>query len=379
MIPTNKHGHGWQAVWGVILSVTLAGCAQPERGSTNAPQVKLGRVFVLPGVRQTRPDVGVPGRIDHMAYDPATQRLFVAALENGSVEVLDLEAGRGVQSIQGLSRPQGAAVIPTRGCVAVACGGDGVMHVYDTRSLEEKATVEVGPDADNVRYDAKADTVLVSYGSTNNGAIAVFETRTWTRVREIRFDSRPESFQPDPGSERVFANLPKGVRAVEDGSVAVASRSEGRVATVIPLAGRARNFPMALDAAHERLFIASRRPARLMVIDTRRNAVIAEVPCTDDSDDLFYDAQMGRVLVIGGGFRSDLQEPGSASPCTPAGEMGGLDVFSVAANEALKRLETIATAPHGRTGLFVPSRRAIYIAVAFHGEQEAAIREYTIQ
>ena len=51
---------------------------------------------------------------------------------------------------------------------------------------------------------------------------------------------------------------------------------------------------MAFAAAHERLFIATRRPARLMIIDTRRYAVIAETACTDDSDDLFYDPQTDR-------------------------------------------------------------------------------------
>jgi hypothetical protein len=302
----------------------------------------------------------------------------VAALENGSLEVLDLERGRRIWSISGLSRPQGIAVVPTVGCAAVACGGDGMLHIFDTRSLAELKTIEVGPDADNVRYDAKGGTVLVSFGSTNRGAIAIYEPRTWTRLRVIGFGSRPESFQLEPSGARVFANLPKGVRAVEDGSVAVASRGDGRIEALIPLAGRARNFPMAFDAAHERLFIASRRPARLIVIDTRQNAVVAEAPCTDDSDDLFYDATSGRVMVIGGGFRPDLQEPGTASPCSPAGEMGALDVFSVGHNGELTRLVTTPTAPHARTGLFVPSRRAIYVAVPFHGEGEAEIREYRV-
>jgi len=359
------------------LVLAMAGCAGPEHRPGVVPQVGLSRTMVLPGVRGTRPNAGVPGRIDHLAYDPATKRLFVAALENGSVEVLDLEAGQRVQSIGGLSRPQGAAVVPTLGCVAVACGGDGVMHVYDTRTLEEKTAFEVGPDADNVRYDARHDTVLVSYGTTNKGAIAIFEPRTWKRIREIEFDSRPESFQVEPSGERLFANLPKGVRAVTDGSVAVANRSDGRILAMIPLAGRARNFPMAFDAAHERLFIASRRPARLIEIDTQRNAVVGEAPCVDDSDDLFYDAASGRVLVIGGGFRPDLQTPeGAARPSTPK---PAIDVFAAGSDGKLERIQTVPTAWRGRTGLFVPSRRAIYIAVPFHGEQEAEIREYRVE
>jgi hypothetical protein len=54
----------------------------------------------------------------------------------------------------------------------------GFHSVRDTQSFEEKKVVEVGPDAHNVRYDARANTVLVSYGNTNGGAIAIFEPRT---------------------------------------------------------------------------------------------------------------------------------------------------------------------------------------------------------
>jgi hypothetical protein len=174
----------------------------------------------------------------------------------------------------------------------------------------------------------------------------------------------------------LFANLPKGVRAVEDGAVAVANPGNGQAEAMIPLADRARNFPMALDPAHHRLFIASRKPARLIVIDTRDLAVIAEAPCTDDSDDLFYDARTDCVLVVGGGFRPDLQQPGTASPCSPPGEMGAIDVFAVGNGGQLTRLSITPTAPHARTGLFVPSRRAIYIAAPFRAEREAEILEY---
>lgn len=366
-------------VWLVAVAAVVTGCAELRQAGEHEPRVTLARTFALTGVRTTRPGVGVPGRIDHMAYDPVTKRLFVAALENGTLEVLDLEHGRRVRSIVGLNRPQGAAVVPTWGCVAVACGGDGMLHVYNTRSLNEEKVIKVGPDADNVRYDAKSDTVLVTCGNTNNGAIAILEPRTWTRVREIRFGSRPESFQLDPKGVRVFANLPKGIRAVQDGTVAVANRSNSQVEARIPLTARARNFPMSFDAAHERLFVATRRPARLIVIDTRRNMVVGEAPCTDDSDDLFYDARTDSVLVIGGGFRPDLQEPGSASACSPPGEMGGLDVFKVGPAGQLRRVSTTPTVWHARTGLFVPVRRAIYVAVPFCGQREAEIREYRVE
>jgi hypothetical protein len=375
---------GLNQLRGVALLVPLAivlmltGCAGTGNGIKTRPPLRLARTFVLPGVMNTRTNVGVPGRIDHLGYDATTDRLFVAALENSSMEVLDLKGGRRLRSIPGIQHAQGAACVSNAPVVAITSGEDGLLHIFDTRNLAEKRTVQIGPDADNVRYDARNETILVTCGTTNAGSIVILDARTGERRGTLRFSSRPESFQLDPGGQWLFANLPRGVRAVTDGEIAIADRESGRIEAIIPLPGRARNFPMAYDAAHQRLFIACRRPACLLAIDVRTRTIVADAPCTDDSDDLFYDAQTSQVMVIGGGYRPDLQTPESVSPCSPPGEMGGLDVFAVAPDGALTRKATLPTFYHARTGLFVPARRALYLAVPMRGKRPPEIREYLL-
>ncbi|HEV7925509.1 MAG TPA: hypothetical protein VGR14_09145 [Verrucomicrobiae bacterium] len=361
-----------------VPAVIVAGCASPQREATSRPDPVLGRVFVLTGVRGTRPNLGIPGRIDHMAYDPATKRLFVSALENGSLEVLDLEQGTRVRSIGGLSRPQGVVIVPGSSCAVSACGGDGVAHVYDTRTLVEQTNMQIGFDADNVRYDPEANAVYICYGNTNHGFIAVLDPHNWSKLRDLPFSSKPESFQLEPQGNHLFANIPGGKISSKDGVVVSVNRNDGAIEALTELKDLARNFPMALDAVHQRVFIACRKPARLVELDARNCSVLAEAPCTDDSDDMYYDAETGRVLVIGGGFRPDVQEAGTASPCSPPGEMGAIDVFSVGQNGELTRVASTPTAIHARTGLFVPSRRAIYVAAPMRDGHEAEIREYKV-
>src|SRR5947207_15793225 len=60
----------------------------------------------------TIPLTGVQGRIDHLAADAHGQRLFVAALDNNTVEVIDLRAGRVANHLTGLREPQGIAFAP---------------------------------------------------------------------------------------------------------------------------------------------------------------------------------------------------------------------------------------------------------------------------
>ena len=49
----------------------------------------------------TIPLPGVQGRIDHLSADVKGQRLFVAALGNNTLEVLDLAAAKRLRSIPG--------------------------------------------------------------------------------------------------------------------------------------------------------------------------------------------------------------------------------------------------------------------------------------
>src|SRR5882762_7140991 len=54
---------------------------------------------------QTIPMPNVKGRIDHMEVDVGGNRLFIAAVENGSMEVVDLAAGKWMRSIPGFRTP----------------------------------------------------------------------------------------------------------------------------------------------------------------------------------------------------------------------------------------------------------------------------------
>jgi len=75
-----------------IVAVTIIGLGTFQPGSGQAPLNLVGTID-LPRVE---------GRIDHLALDRAAQRLYVAALGNNTVEVLDLKAGshKGLRSFQ---------------------------------------------------------------------------------------------------------------------------------------------------------------------------------------------------------------------------------------------------------------------------------------
>src|SRR6516162_7774482 len=90
-----------------------AGPQTPPAASKAAAQTAapaLSRTFPLKWVRGPADRTGIPGRIDHMAYDPVTKRLFIACVANGTIELIDLEAGKHMGAFGGLAGPQGVAV-----------------------------------------------------------------------------------------------------------------------------------------------------------------------------------------------------------------------------------------------------------------------------
>src|SRR5690348_11199369 len=156
-------------------------------------------------LERTIPLDHVKGRIDHLALDLQGQRLFVAALGNDTVEVVDLKAGKKTQSLSGFSEPQGIAYVPEFDKLFIANGSDGTCRILDGHSFKTIGTVPLGSDADNVRYDEKAKRIYVGYG---DGALAAIDAKSGAKVADIKLAAHPESFRLETNGLRIFVNVP---------------------------------------------------------------------------------------------------------------------------------------------------------------------------
>jgi hypothetical protein len=316
----------------------------------------LGWVLVLFSVaqaeplavlRRTIPLPDVQGRIDHFALDAAGERLFVAALGNHTVEVIDLRAGKVTRSLTGFQEPQGIAYVSEVKRLYVADGGDGEVHVFDGENLTAITMIPFGDDADNLRYDTAAKRLYVGYGS---GGLGVIDPATNQKAGAIALTAHPEAFQLEANGPRIFVNLPGSH------SVAVVDRVRSVVTGTWQLGFVAANFPMALDEIHHRLFVGCRIPARLLVFDTENGHQVAKLDLHGDCDDLFYDGPRSRLYAsCGEGF---------------------IDVFSRTDADHYALDESIKTAKRARTCFFDGGR--LFLAVPHAGDHPAEIREYGI-
>lgn len=289
----------------------------------------------------------VEGRIDHLSADVEGKRLFVAALGNNTLEVIDLELGKRAASIKGIKEPQGLRFVAEDGKLFVGSGEEGACLILDAKSLKTLGTIKLGDDADNVRYDPQAHRIFVGYGQ---GAIGVIDAVKHSKIADIKLKAHPESFQLESKGNRIFVNVPKAMQ------IAVIDRSRDAVIATWPVHEAHENYPMALDESDRRLFVGCRKPAKLLVLDTENGRLVASLDCSGDTDDVFYDAATRRVYMsCGEGF---------------------IDVFERIEGDKFTRIQHLATAAGARTSLFVPELKSLYLAVPHRGSQKAEIRVY---
>jgi hypothetical protein len=323
-------------VGSVAAMVGVLAFAGTVRAQTPAP-LELAYTVPLPDVR---------GRIDHFALDKEDGRLFVAALGNGSVEVIDLRARTRSARITGLHEPQGIGYVPRSKRLFVADAGGGV-DVFDGWPLQRTARIDGLDDADNVRYDASARRIYVGYGH----ALALVDVSTHALAGSIDLAGHPESFQLASSGSRIFVNVPTARH------IAIVDRDKRTVIGQWPIDDASANFPMALDEANHRLFVATRRPALLLVYDTQRGTRVATVRIGGDADDLFFDAKRRQLYVV-------------------CGE-GVVDIVQQRDADHYASAEQVPTVRGARTGWFADD--VLYVAVPARGTSPAEIRAYAIR
>lgn len=295
----------------------------------------------------TIPLPGVRGRIDHLAVDVTGQRLYVAALGNNTVEVLDVAANRHVRSVTGFKEPQGIAVVPGAPPRIVVANGQGTGAEFRSADdLRPVKAVALGDDADNVRVSADGKAVYIGYRA---GAIAAIDAADARKVGEVVVGGHPESFQLESAGPRAFVNVPTAHH------ISVIDRQAMKLIDTWPVTTAAANYPMALDEANHRLFIGCRKPAVVVVLDARTGKQVESQPIAGDTDDVFWDARRSRLYVIAGEGVIEVLQPAAAG---------------------LRETARIPTAAGARTGLFVPALDRLYLAVPARGAQTAEVRVY---
>lgn len=317
---------GLLALLGLVSATTLAAAA-------HEPLVLLGRTDFP----------GYDGDVDHLFADLQENKLFVAAEDHGTVEVFDLRSGRLLKTLTTFKTPHAFFLVP--GTHRIIVTDDSGPRIIDDRSGKVLGYLKLHPStgADTEYYDPSTRHLFIVSGGSDVHMRHCWlsEIDPWTGrvLRQHEFDSaHVEALRAEQHGQRMFINI------ADRNEVDVLSKRSLRVLARWPIKGAKTNLAMSLDDAHHRLFIVTRNPTRLFVLDTHNGRTVAtvDVPAVNDGTD--FDVARQRLYI-----------PGAV------GEVGVVQEIDP---NHYREIARVASAPGAKSSTYVPQLNELFLGIS---------------
>src|ERR1700738_1773430 len=336
------------AVWLVVI-VCAIGYAQTGSSQESAKQpLRLVQTISLPNVK---------GRLDHMDVDVKGKRLFVAGLENGTFEIVDIDAGKWLRNIPGFKKAQGALFVPELNKLFLASGDDGMLRIFRGDTLELLESIRLEPGPNRVVYEPKSQLVYVGYGGKDAGKdygeIGIIDARQDKHVGDIKVVAHPSELLLDREGKTlfVFVSIASRLQVIDTNKREVLST--WAVSSEHP--GDA-----AFDESTSRLFIGTHTPPEMIAMDSKSGKEVAHLPTPEGMDGVYFDAARKRVYVSGG---RDLV-------------VGFVFVYQQRDADHYETIGKIPTRGGAGTSFWSPELDRYYVAAPASEKEQAAILVY---
>jgi hypothetical protein len=316
---------------------------------------------------QTIPLPGVGGRLDHMAVDLEKRRLFVAAVANGTLEVLDLDAGKVINSIPGIKDAQDALFLGGQFNKLYVSSLDGTLRIFQGETFRLIQSLKLEPDPNRLLYDPATDLIYFGYGGQNAG----FDAYERVGILQAKRGAPSDQFVADmiaptyrPGHLAEMAMEDDGKLLVCDSRADAIFQFDTRKRELLkswPARGDGAG-DMSLDRARHRLFVGTRIPAEMTVYDSLSGREIMSLPGPETMDGVYYDADRRRIYMSGGRWYG-----------TPEASPGWVYVYQQKDTDHYDLVSRLRTRPGSGTSLFVPQLKRLYVASQEIEDQQASI------
>lgn len=282
---------------------------------------------------QTIALAGPVGGLDHLALDARRGRLLVANTSGGTLDIVDLDAGRLYKQVPGQGRIRGVDYDPGSNRAFVGNGTGGICNVFHGETYELLKSIPLGEDADNVRFDPRTNQIYVVHADHE---LSVIDGKTYAVRNPVPLPRSLGAFKLESARPRLYIN------AKNDGVVAI-STVENAIIGRYSVAPSGANAAIAIDEPNHRLFIGCRQDPSLTVLDSDTGKRVARLPLPGDVDDLSFDPSRKRIYAsCGAGAIAVIRQKG--------------------ANE-YESLGVVSTVKGARTSILNPETGRLYLAV----------------
>jgi len=296
------------------------------------------------------------GDFDHFVVDLQGNRLFSTAEENSKVLVFDLKTNKMVHSIDDLKAPHSMLYRADTKKLFVVDGDLGEVKIYNTESYKSAGSIKLKEGADASSYDPKTKYLYVVNGGKDahipNAYISIIDTDAAKVVGEIKVNSNDvEGMAIEKSGPRMFVDI-RGNNTVQ-----VYDRDKRALLATWTLQDAKKPTAIALDESNHRLFVGTRDPGKLVVLDTESGKVVSSLPAAAMVDDMAYDSVSKRIYFAGTLF---------------------IDVFQQRDADHYDQVGHVPTAFRAKTAILVPQLKRYYLGVPHHEKQIAEVRVYTV-
>jgi DNA-binding beta-propeller fold protein YncE len=328
----------------VLAGLSLALGSAASHAAQGAGALRPVETIALPNVS---------GRIDHFSADVRGRRLFISALGNHTVEVVDVGRGKWVRSLPGVQKPQGECYVAGLDKLFTADGAAGDVRVYRGSDLRLLTTIplDLGPDAE--AYDPVTQRLYVGYGGEDAGKsygeLGIINAVTDKHIGDIRTSAHPGAVLVGRPGRTIYITVPKTQEI---------SQIDASTGQIVATWRSKDGSPDALayDSSRDRLFVGTRKPAQVEIFDGTSHRWIASLPSVGLMDGLFYDAAHGRIYASGGD--------------------GEVAVYRQLSADRYQQLASVPTGPNARTSLWVPRLGRYFVAVPADAGHGAALLDF---
>ena len=343
-----------------ILSRTLmAAVGLLFLGQAHAQTAVASNTAAAPLTLLSQADLpGYSGDFDHFAYDVKGNRLFLAAEDHGTLEVFDLRSGKHLQTIAGFDTPHSIFYVPSKNHLLVTDSGDSMTKVLDATTYKVVGTIKLVPGADSIGYDAGRKRLYVVTGGKDvkmkECFLAEIDPETGKHFGDLKFDSdHTEAMAVEQHGDHLFINI------TDKNYMAVVDKKTRAVVATWPIKEAEQNAPVAFDEANHRLFVVTRKPGKLVVLNSDTGASLASFTAPERTDEVVFDKANGRVYVLGG--------------------EGYIGVYQEKDADHFAELAHVPSAKGAKTGILIPELNRLFVAVsAGEAKTGAAVLQFAV-
>src|SRR3984893_12591335 len=336
----------------VILALILVWAAKSP--AQERPPLRLVQTVSLPGLQR---------HWDHFGVDVTGNRLFLTSDEDEPVvDVFDLKTNKLIHTITGTKGSHNVLAFPELKKMIVVDGEASELKVYNYDTYELMGHTELTIDADPAVYDPATKYLYVVNGGraakTPYCLISVVDTVSGKKLADIKLDTnRLESMALEKSGPRLFVNMTTA------NVIGVVDREKRTLVTTWPITAGLQNVPMQYDESTHLLFVATRKPSRLVVVNTDTGKEVTSLPTADSVDDLAYDPVLHRLYAPGGNL---------------GGAVGTVTVVQQKDADHYEVLASIPTKPGARNARLVPELNKYYLSTSTKGAQQAEIMVFDV-